>query len=65
MNIDEIKAEFERVGLPKDSYSFGEQGSGDNYCIMKSDSIWEVYYNERGNKTVQNNFILKRQHVII
>jgi hypothetical protein len=56
MNIDEIKAIFHKNSVPDHYYVFAGVGSGDCFGIEKTVAGWQIYYSERGRKSVFGKF---------
>ncbi len=60
MNRFELKKKLDILGIPEYYYNLNPQGYGrtdERLCLdKKSDNLWQVYYEERGNKTTLLNF---------
>ena len=56
MTIVELEKELNKIGVPKELYSLMIGGfPNEKLCIVKEES-WQVYYSERGHKSVSNTF---------
>lgn len=47
----EIEKKLREEGVRVDSYSLNGGLPNEAYCLNRTESGWEVYYSERGNKT--------------
>ena len=56
MNIDELKQKLEELKVPKQAYSILGRKQ-DRLCIELRDSIWFVYFIERGEERILKQFI--------
>ena len=56
MNVDELKKELIRQGIPKDFYALKGGLPNEAYCLDYSHNQWHVYYSERGRKTGMKSF---------
>jgi len=51
MNLDELRAELVKCGVPETLYQLSGGLPNEKCCIGQKDGRWEVYYSERGSKT--------------
>lgn len=56
MNINEVKAIFQKNNVPDYYYVFGDLGSGDCFGIEETVAGWQIYYSERGRKSPFGQF---------
>ena len=47
----ELEKKLREEGVRVDSYSLNGGLPNEAYCLNRTESGWEVYYSERGNKT--------------
>jgi hypothetical protein len=51
MTLLELELELKRLKISKDSYSLNGGLPNECFCISQVNSIWKVYYSERGHKS--------------
>ena len=56
MTLQDLKLELIKNGISDDAYSLNGGLPNEKYCINFSNSLWEIYYSERGNKTGTKTF---------
>ncbi len=56
MTLLDVKATLNEYKIPESLYSLYGGLHFDAFCIGKTDSIWEVYYSERGAKSMTKHF---------
>ena len=57
MNLTELKIKLQEIGISELAYSFAGGLPNEAYCLTKTDSGWEIYYSERGNKNGLKKFV--------
>ena len=60
MNLEELKAAFEREEVPEDLYSLSGGLPNERFCITQAGGHWEVYYSERGIKSGCKRFGMEK-----
>ena len=61
MKINELSMQLDKIGVNKDMYSIMIGGlPNEKLCIAKNDK-WEVYYSERGKKTMLREFATEEE----
>lgn len=57
MTILELEKKLKEINLPEDLYSILKGGfPSEQFCIVKENNIWSVYYSERGRKSGLKTF---------
>lgn len=56
MTLQDLKLELIKNGISDDAYSLNGGLPNEKYCINFSNSLWEIYYGKRGNKTDTKTF---------
>jgi len=59
MNIKELKEKFENENINSFSYNFEYEYLREGYFLLKDDLGWEVFYQERGEKSKHRWFELE------
>ena len=56
MTVNELEKILIQKDVPQNLYSILVGGfPNEAFCLVKSDSAWEVYYSERGKKEARKN----------
>lgn len=56
MKMKELQEKLEELNLPKYMYSLKGGLPNEACCIGENNGIWEVYYSERGHKSLLKTF---------
>ena len=56
MNVKEMRAEIERLGISNDLYSILQGGTPNEKLCLIYDCDWKIYYSEHGLKTGEKAF---------
>jgi hypothetical protein len=56
MNIEQLKCELERLGVPRRVYSLNG-GKDERLCIECRDGEWVVFFVERGQERTLKQFV--------
>lgn len=57
MEKKELQALLEGAGVPTELYNLNENGRDDErFCLIKKENQWQVYFSERGIKTIDKSF---------
>ncbi len=56
MNLMELEIELKKLEIPVNSYSLKGGLPNEAFCISSDNNQWEIYYSERGNKTLLKSF---------
>ncbi len=56
MNIEQLKHELERLGIPRRIYSLNG-GKDERLCMENRDGNWVVFFVERGQDRILKQFV--------
>lgn len=60
MTIEKLKCLLDERGVPENVYSLKGGLPSEAFCLGKNKDMWEVYYSEKGNKSMLKTF--KSEH---
>ena len=57
MDINKLQLLLKESGVPDEMYNLHEVGRDDErFCLRKNENQWQVYFSERGVKTIDEMF---------
>ena len=56
MTKNELRERLARESIPTDAYNLDGGLPNEAFCLCNNDNIWEVYYSERGQKSMLKQF---------
>ncbi len=56
MTKNELRERLVRESIPPDTYNLEGGLPNEAYCLNQDKNIWEVYYSERGQKSMLKQF---------